>query len=63
MASQAVLAFQTIRSRNLPPLESSVSRSESSAPASARTILPAEAYLEGTVRTYTPSVRDLIEAA
>ena len=61
MASQAVLAFQTIRSRNVPPLESSVLTVGVFRAGDRQNIIPAEAYLEGTVRTYTPAVRDLIE--
>lgn len=61
MASQAVLAFQTIHSRNVPPLESSVITVGVFRAGERQNIIPAEAYLEGTVRTYTPAVRDLIE--
>lgn len=61
MAAEAVLAFQTIRSRNVPPLEASVLTVGVFRAGERQNIIPAEAYLEGTVRTYTPSVRDLIE--
>lgn len=61
MASQAVLSFQTIRSRNVPPLEASVLTVGVFRAGERQNIIPAEAYLEGTVRTYKPAVRDLIE--
>lgn len=61
MASEAVLAFQTIRSRNVPALEPSVLTVGVFKAGERQNIIPAEAYLEGTVRTYAPSVRDLIE--
>ena len=61
MASEAVLAFQTIRSRNVPALEPSVLTVGVFRAGERSNIIPAEAYLEGTVRTYAPAVRDLIE--
>ena len=61
MASEAVLAFQTIRSRNVPALEPSVLTVGVFRSGERSNIIPAEAYLEGTVRTYAPAVRDLIE--
>jgi amidohydrolase len=61
MASQAVLALQTIRSRNVPPLEASVLTVGSMHSGERHNIIPAEARLEGTVRTYSPAVRDLVE--
>ncbi len=61
MASQAVMAFQTIRSRNLPPLQPSVISVGIFRSGERFNIIPAEAYLEGTVRTYDEDVRDTIE--
>ncbi len=61
MASQVVMAFQTIRSRNLPPLEPSVITVGIIRGGTRFNIIPAEVYLEGTVRTYNPDVRDTVE--
>ena len=61
MASQVIMAFQTIRSRNLPPLEPSVVTVGIVRGGTRFNIIPAEVYLEGTVRTYNPDVRDDIE--
>ncbi len=61
MASQAVIAFQTIRSRNLSPLEPSVLSVGIFRSGERFNIIPAEVYMEGTVRAYNPEVRDAIE--
>ena len=61
MASQAVSAFQTIRSRNLPPLEPSVVTVGIIRGGTRFNIIPHEVELEGTVRTYNPDVRDAVE--
>ena len=61
IASQAIMAFQTIRSRNLPPLEPSVVTVGIVRGGTRFNIIPAEVYLEGTVRTYNPDVRDAVE--
>ena len=61
MASQAVMAFQTIRSRNLHPLEPSVITVGIFEGGQRFNIIPASVHLEGTVRTYNPDVRDTIE--
>ncbi|MEM7350232.1 MAG: amidohydrolase [Acidobacteriota bacterium] len=61
MASQAVSAFQTIRSRNLPPLEPSVVTVGVIQGGERFNIIPASVHLEGTVRTYSPEVRDTVE--
>lgn len=61
MASQAVIAFQTIRSRNLSPLEPSVLSVGIFRSGERFNIIPAEVYMEGTVRAYNPDVRDAIE--
>lgn len=61
MGSQAVMAFQTIRSRNVAPLEPSVLSVGIFRSGERNNIIPAEAYLEGTVRTYSAATRDLIE--
>jgi len=61
MASQAVTAFQTIRSRNLSPLEPSVITVGVMRGGERFNIIPMEMWLEGTVRTYNPDVRDAVE--
>ena len=61
MASRAVLALQTIRSRNQNPLEPSVITVGIVKGGERFNIIPAEVHLEGTVRTYDPATRDLIE--
>jgi amidohydrolase len=61
MASQAVTAFQTIRSRNLPPLEPSVVTVGIIRGGTRFNIIPGEVRMEGTVRTYNPDVRDAVE--
>lgn len=61
MASQAVMALQTIRSRNLPSLEPSVVTVGIMRGGTRFNIIPDEMWLEGTVRTYAPEVRDAVE--
>ena len=61
MASQAVLAFQTIVSRTLDPIQPAVVTVGMFQAGQRFNIIPAEVHLEGTVRTYDPDVRDTIE--
>ena len=61
MAAQAVTALQTIRSRNLPPLEPSVITIGMIHGGERFNIIPAEVRMEGTVRTYSEFVRNSIE--
>jgi amidohydrolase len=61
MASQIVTAFQTIRSRNLSPLEPSVVTVGLMQGGTRFNIIPADVWMEGTVRTYDPDARDTIE--
>lgn len=61
MAAQAIEAFQTIRSRNLSPLEPSVVTVGIVRGGERFNIIPERVHLEGTVRTYDPDVRDAIE--
>ena len=61
MASQAVTALQTIRSRNLSPLEPSVVTVGLIRGGTRFNIIPDVVEMEGTVRTYDPEVRDAIE--
>lgn len=62
LASQVVLAFQTIRSRVLPPLEPSVLTVGSIHGGERFNIIPAEVQLEGTVRTYAEETRMKVKA-
>jgi amidohydrolase len=61
MAAQVVTALQTIRSRNLPPLEPSVVTVGIIRGGTRFNIIPDTVHLEGTVRTYNPEVRDAVE--
>ena len=62
MASQAVLALQTIASRNADPIDRvvvSVTSFETSS--KAFNVIPQSVFLKGTVRTMSPEMRDLAE--
>lgn len=61
VGSEAVLALQTIRSRNLPPLEPSVITVGIFRGGERFNIIPGEVTLEGTVRTYKEEIRNEIE--
>ena len=61
MASQVVMALQTIRSRNLHPLQPSVVTVGIIRGGERFNIIPAEVKLEGTVRTYDPEVQDTVQ--
>lgn len=61
MGAQAVMALQTIRSRNLSPLEPSVVTVGIFRGGERFNIIPGSVHLEGTVRTYNGEVRDTIE--
>lgn len=61
IASEIVLALQTIRSRTLSPLEPSVVTVGIIRGGERFNIIPREVHLEGTVRTYNPDVRDRVE--
>jgi amidohydrolase len=61
IASQAVLALQTIRSRNLPAMEPSVLTVGIFRGGERFNIIPGEVHLEGTVRTYKEEIRSEIE--
>lgn len=60
-AAQFILALQTIRSRNLSPLEPSVVTVGTVQGGQRHNIIPAEVTLTGTIRSYSPQVRDAIE--
>ena len=61
MASQVVMAFQTIRARSLPPLAPSVVTVGIIQAGERFNIIPASAHIEGTVRTYDAEVRNTVE--
>jgi amidohydrolase len=61
IAAQAILALQTIRSRNLSPFEPSVITVGIVRGGERFNIIPGEVHLEGTVRTYNESVRTEVE--
>ena len=61
MASQVVTALQTIRSRNIDPLEPSVVTVGIIRGGERFNIIPRQVHLEGTVRTYSEEVQDEIE--
>lgn len=61
VASQVVLAWQAIASRNVPPTESVVITTGMFHSGDRENIIPAMAELRGTVRTHNPAVRDLVE--
>ncbi len=62
MAAQAVSAFQTIRSRNLSPLEPSVVTVGILRGGERFNIIPGEVHLEGTVRTFSAETREAVKA-
>jgi amidohydrolase len=62
VASEVVLALQTIRSRNLDPLTPSVLTVGVIRGGTRHNIIPAEVELEGTIRTFETSVQDTVEA-
>lgn len=61
MAAQAVEAFQTIRSRNLSPLEPSVVTVGILRGGERFNIIPEEVHLEGTVRTFSTETREEVK--
>lgn len=63
MASQAVLALQTIVSRNADPVDQAVvSVTSFETSSNAFNVIPQGVSLKGTVRTMSPEMRDLAEA-
>lgn len=61
IASQIVLALQTTISRNIKPLDAGVVTIGKVSAGSAFNVIPGEAHLEGTVRTFDETVRALLE--
>lgn len=60
-AAQAILALQTIRARNLPPLEPSVVTVGLVRGGTRFNIIPGDVELMGTVRTYSEETRATVE--
>ena len=60
-ASAIAQALQTIVSRNRPPLEALVVSVTQIHGGSAMNIIPETAYLAGTVRSFSPAIRDMAE--
>ncbi|MFC1959181.1 M20 family metallopeptidase [Chloroflexota bacterium] len=58
-ATHVVNALQSVISRNINPLDSAVLSVTSFNAGTAFNIIPTEATLKGTIRTYTPQVHDL----
>lgn len=61
IASQAVVALQTIVSRNVDPMQPAVVTVGMFQGGNRRNIIPPDVRLEGTVRTFDTGVQDLIE--
>ena len=61
MAAQAVEALQTIRSRNLPPLEPSVVTVGLIRGGTRLNIIPNDVEMQGTVRTYSSEMSQAVE--
>jgi hippurate hydrolase len=61
VGAQVVVALQTIVSRNVPPLESAVVSVTMFQAGTAFNVIPDTVRLAGTVRTFSPRVRDLVE--
>ncbi len=63
VGAQIVTALQTIVARRVDPLESAVISVTQFHSGTAENVIPDEAKLLGTVRTFTPATQDLVEAA
>ncbi|MDQ5915222.1 MAG: hypothetical protein QG584_1113 [Pseudomonadota bacterium] len=62
-ASQLVQALQTVVSRNLHPCDAAVVSVTQFHSGSAWNIIPEEAVLRGTIRTFKPEVQEMVERA
>jgi amidohydrolase len=60
-AAQLITAFQTIVSRSVGPLDSAVISVTRVTSGTAFNVIPQEATLQGTVRTFRLEIRDLVE--
>jgi amidohydrolase len=61
VGAQIITALQTITSRNVDPLDSSVISITQFRAGTANNIIPQSAWLNGTVRTLKPATRDMVE--
>jgi amidohydrolase len=61
IGAQTVMALQTIPSRNVDPVESAVISIGFMRGGSAYNVIPDELHIGGTVRSFRPEVRDLLE--
>jgi amidohydrolase len=61
IGAQTVMALQTIVSRNIDPVDSSVISIGFMKGGSAYNVIPDELHIGGTVRSFRPEVRDLLE--
>jgi len=59
-AAQILVSLQTIISRNVPPLETVVLTIAEFHAGEAPNVIPAKAVLRGTMRTFTPEMRELL---
>jgi hippurate hydrolase len=62
ISCQLVIALQGIVSRNVDPLESAVISTTVIHAGEAENVIPQDAILKGTVRTFSEKIRDLVEA-
>ncbi|MFM8700883.1 MAG: M20 aminoacylase family protein [Hyphomicrobiales bacterium] len=62
ISCQLVIALQGIVSRNVDPLESAVISTTVIHAGEAENVIPQDATLKGTVRTFSEKIRDLVEA-
>lgn len=61
-AAQMVLAFQTVVSRNIAPVDSAVVSVTEVKAGHTWNVIPDEVRLRGTARSFRPEVRDLVQA-
>lgn len=59
-AAQIITALQTITSRNINPLESAVVSVGNLSSGTAFNIIPQEAVIKGTIRTFKPEILDIV---
>ena len=62
-ASQLVLALQTVVARNIPPCESAVVSVTQMHGGEAWNVIPDDALVRGTIRTFKPQMQSLVEGA
>src|SRR3546814_5535840 len=61
VAAHIIQAFQTLVSRRTDPVESAVVSVTQVHAGSAYNVIPSEAHLCGTVRSFKPAVREMLE--